>query len=232
MRSVPTLSSHLVVRALTGLALLAAAAGAPAAAQQVIYTERITGGDLPARVEHLWALGPTMRAATVVGGHPIVTLVIGDRYVMYDAAVGSGISIARHPGSIAGDETRGRPFGNELDFILEMGAEKVGEEKLAGRSCDLYRVSHDRGKIEVCAAQDELRLPLVRRNWLKATGNRAETRYLEWVRNMAAAPNFFEPDPRITIEAMTYEEFRTRSAGGQAVGPAPVLYPELLHAKR
>jgi hypothetical protein len=231
MRCASSHSRSPLIRTLAGLILLAAAAAAPASAQQVIYTERITGGDLPARVEHLWALGPTMRASTVVGGHPIVTLVIGDRYIMYDAAVGAGISIARHPDSIAGDATRPRPFGNELDFILEMGAEKVGEEKLAGRSCDLYKVTHERGKIEVCAAQDEARLPLVRRNWSKATGNRAETRYLEWVRNMAAAPNFFEPDPRITIEAMTYEEFRTRSAAGESVGPAPVLYPELLHAQ-
>lgn len=219
-------------RLLAALALLAAASAAPAAAQQTIYTERITGGDLPARVEHLWARGPVMRASTVVSGHPVVTIVNADRYVMYDSATGFGISIARHPDSIAGDASRKRPFGNELEIVLAMGGELVKEEKLSGRTCELYRATHERGKIEVCVAKEEPRLPLVRRNWVSATGNRAETRYLEWVRNLAVVPNFFEPDPRITIEAMTYEEFRTRVAAKETVGPAPVLYPELLHPKR
>ncbi len=57
------------------------------------------------------------------------------------------------------------------------------------------------------------------------------TRHLGWVRDYIQIPDpFFEPDPRYTMEYMSYQEFQKRKAKGPK-GMLPVLFPELLSGR-
>lgn len=205
---------------------------APALAEQgeplVWYAERISTGDAPVRIEHFWSKGPRLRSETVFLGHPIVTIVSGERYMVIDRLNRSGVSIQRSPRAIREDVKRGRPFGNELEALLTSGGEKVRTEEMAGRPCDLYRMTDGEGRREVCVTQDELRLPLFRRVWLRESGQSAESRYLEWSRDLEIEDAFFEPDPGVTLEHITYEDY-VRRAPNERIGPAPPLHADLLH---
>ena len=59
-------------------AALALLLASPVVAQEIPdtwYAERIISGDTPPVVEHLWSKGSKLRAETVIGGQPILTLV-------------------------------------------------------------------------------------------------------------------------------------------------------------
>lgn len=228
---VPTPSSLLLLPLLAALGApgpAAAQEARPAGASNVWYAERISTGDAPVRVEHFWSKGKRLRAETVFLGHPIVTLVAGERYVMYDRLTRRGVSIQRSARAVQEDARRERPFGNELETLLAGGGEKVRTEDLAGRTCDLYRLTDGEGRREVCVTQDEVRLPLFRRVWLRQSGRSAESRYLEWSRELEVEDAFFEPEPDVTLEHFTYDEY-TRRAPNERIGPAPPLHAELLH---
>jgi len=214
-----------LVRVFSVLALVCAAGPA---AGQTWYAERITTGDAPVRVEHFWSQGPMLRSETVFSGHPIVTIVAGDRYMILDRLLRTGVSIGRSPKALALDATRGRPFGNELLVMIEGGAEKVRTEEMGGRTCDLYRLTNGEGRREICVTQDEERLPLVTRVWLRASSRRAESRYLEWSREIQVSEAFFRPEPDMVIEQISYDEYVARATKEQ-LGPAPPFHRELLH---
>lgn len=202
------------------LSLVAAAASA-----ETWHAERLTSGSGPPRVERLWSKGAWFRAEIVYGGHPLLTYVKGDRYVMVDAATGKGVSIQRSPKSIAADASRGRPFGNEQQLLEKLGGEKVKADAPEA-ACDLYRLTDQSGRREICVSTGAEKLPLYTKAWDRESGNESETRYLGWEKALDLSDDFFSPDPRIQLESVTYEAYAAKPSG-----PAPAMYPELLHGR-
>lgn len=217
-----------------GAALALLLVSAPVAAQETSSTwhaQRVTSGDTPLIVEYLWSKGPKQRAETVIGGHPIITLVNGERYIIIDRLANTGVSIQRSPTAIREDGTRSRPFGNEGAVLEAAGAEKVSTETIAGRSCDRYRLTNSEGRQEVCVSQDEKPLPLQLKVWKRASGKEAVTRYLDWTSALALPDEFFEPDSAVTLEHLSYDDY-LRRARKEQIGPAPPFFRDLLHGTR
>jgi hypothetical protein len=204
----------------------------PAAAQQDSWwTQRLTFGTGPALVENLWCKGRRMRAESVFDGHTIVTLVDEERYAIIDPMRGEGVSIARSQIAVGQDAGRGRPFGYEAENLLK-NAEKVGSEVRAGRDVDHYRITASDGdRSEVWVTQDELHLPMEELFRARDTGAKNQRIYLRWVQ--AAFPDsLFEPGDGVKLEKIAYEQYVERTRKGEAVGPAPPLYADLLHGRR
>jgi hypothetical protein len=206
---------------------------ASAASAQSWHAERLTTGAGAPRVERLWSKGAAMRAELVLGGHLVITYVKGDRYVVVDGLTGKGTSIQRNPKAIAEDAKRGRPFGSEQELLIAMGAEKVKTEGAGDGACDLYRITDQAGRREVCVTTDGEKLPLVVRGWDRKSGAESETRYIGWSKdlegkNVAIADSFFTPDPRIALESFTFEAFMAKAQAGENAAVAPILYPDLL----
>ncbi len=218
---------------LNRLALTIVALAALPASADSWHAERLTSGAGAPRVERLWSKGAALRAELVVGGHVVITYVKGDRYIVVDALTGKGTSIQRSAKAIAEDATRGRPFGTEQQSLTKIGAEKVKTEGAGEAACDLYRVTDQAGRREVCVSTGEEKLPLVVRAWDRQSGAESETRYIAWSKdlegkNVTIPESFFTPDPRITLESFTYEVFMAKAQAGESVAVAPILYPELL----
>ncbi len=207
---------------------------APALAQEAPgtwYAVRVISGDTPPVVEHLWSKGSKLRAETVIGGHPILTLVSGERYMTIDRLSNTGVSIQRSPRAIGEDARRARSFGNEASILQAAGGEKVSVEQVGGSECDLYRLTNSEGRQEVCVSRDEARLPVQLRVWSRKSGKEAVTRYLNWASGLALSDDFFQPDPGVALEHLTYDDY-VRRAGEEQIGPAPPLFRELLHGTR
>jgi hypothetical protein len=221
-------------RLATLVLLISLAAVLPGYAQEQAatwYAERITSGDTPVHVEHLWSRGPKLRAETVIGGRPIVTIVNGERYIMIDRVANTGVSIQRSPKAMAADAKRDRPFGNEWKVLEAAGGELVSTERIAGRTCDLYRLTNADGRREICVSQDEARLPLLLKVWSRASSREARTNYLDWTSHLAINDTFFEPDPSTSLEQLSYEDY-VRRASDEQIGPAPPFFRELLHGTK
>lgn len=218
---------------LTRLAPLLLGLVASAALADSWHAERITSGGGTPRVERLWSKGSALRAEIVFGGHSIITYVKGDRYIVVDALTGKGTSIQRSPKAIGEDAKRGRPFGAEQQLLVAAGAEKVKTEGSGEGACDLYRVTDQAGRREVCVSTGAEHLPLVVRAWDRKSGAESETRYLAWAKDLEGKDvvipdSFFSPDPRVALESVTYEAFLAKAQQGESAAVAPILYPELL----
>lgn len=208
--------------------LLLAAVAISAEGQTTWYAEKYAAGDAPVRVEHLWSRGSLFRSDAVVAGHTITTIIKGDQYIIIDQLLGTGVSITRAPEAAADQAAYPRPFGNELESLIEAGGEFIKVEDFGGNQCDLYRLTDSQGRREVCATKDEPKLPVLLRVWLRQSQRRIEARYLNWSYSMAIPEAFFDPDPRIALTKISYEEYVDRAAK-DLVLPAPPLYRELLH---
>jgi hypothetical protein len=165
-----------------------------------------------------------------VAGRPILTLVNGEFYTVIDELAGTGVAIRRSPAAIQADARRGRPFGREGDRLVAAGAEKVASETIMGRACDVYRATDPRGRREACLLQDAARLPLRAEEFDRARSATVQIRFLDWSRGFPVADAFFEPDPRVAIERVEYADYLARAPKGP-VGPAPVMYRDLLHGE-
>ena len=225
-RAVPVLGACLVLL----LPLVPLGTAVAAASADTWYAERFTAGETPVQVEHFWSKGARLRSETVIAGRKIVTIVNGERYTIIDDLAGTGVAIQRSAASIAGDAKRRRPFGNEAEQLIEAGAEKVGEHKIMGRACDLYRLTDRGGRRELCATSDEQRLPLEMKIWSRGSGSSAQVRYIDWATGIPIPDQFFQPDPRIELEYVPYEDYLKR-ARRELVGPAPPFYSDLLHGR-
>jgi hypothetical protein len=208
--------------------LVVLAAPSARAAEETWFVQKVTSGDSPLRVENFWSKGSRLRAHTVVAGRPILTLVNGEFYTVIDELAATGVAIRRSPAAIAADAKRGRPFGREGERLLAEGAEKVGRETIMGRDCDVYRLTTGGGRREACLLQDPPRVPVRAEEFDRARGATVQVRFLDWSRGFPVADAFFEPDPRIAIERVEYADYLERAPKGP-VGPAPVLYRDLLH---
>ncbi len=207
----------------------------PAAAQQDPahnwFATLVSQGDIPFQVTHFWSRGPRLRMELVVGDHRVVQIVNGETYFVLDAVLGRGVAIRRHPRALAADRPDRRPFGDELERLLEAGAEKIREERVAGKLADVYRLTEPGMRRTLWVSHDPPRLPIKLEVYNRSRGLTATHSYLSWTHPPALPDLFFEPDPRFEIEAVSYEAYVERSAS-EPVGPAPVLLPVLLHGPR
>jgi len=122
-----------------------AADSAPSAASagRTWHVSTYVSGPMGFRVIDYWSKGPWMRANTLVSGHPLTTIVHGERYVVFDAIRGEGLSIRRSPRALAEDATRGRPFGNDLAELIAKGGEKVEDLRFRGEDATVWRLTDD-----------------------------------------------------------------------------------------
>ena len=196
------------------------------------FGERITGGDTPLRVEYFWSKGRKLRSETVVQGYPITTLVSGEFYYVIDPIRRSGIGIRRSPAALKEDRDQPglRPFGNEADLFALKGAEKVRNETLDGRNMLVYRLTDESGRREIWVTDDKLHLPMRIDGFARSSGKHVRSDYVDWSRSIDLPDSFFEPDPGMEIERIEYDDYVKRAAEGP-VGPAPVLFRDLLHGK-
>lgn len=209
------------------------AAPAPAAdSRPTWYAQALARGEAGLNVTHFWSKGPMLRAETVVAGHKVVTIVVGDWYYAYDGLTGRGLAIRRDPAAVAKDATLARPFGNEYDAMLRQGAELVREEELVGRRTGVFRVTDGLGRRELWATLDEQHLPLRVEIYDRRTAQNRYTDYLNWLSQLAIPDAWFQPDATAQLEQLTLEEYLTRTSDRGPVGPVPVLYLDLLHVKR
>ena len=222
--------------ALTLLALwppLAHAQAAPPkpaapAGSETWYTEILLTGGVAPTIEHLWSKGPWMRSEVVVGGQPIVQLVKGNRYVIFNRIEREGIAIQRSPRAIENDAAGKRPFADDRDRIVAAGGERVGNQTIGGQDCEVYRITDGDGRRETCVTS--LGLPVHTEMWQRSSGKSTSANYLSWASHVPVPDGFFDTDPGITITEYGYDQYLTEVAKGP-VGPAPPLHSYLLHGK-
>jgi outer membrane lipoprotein-sorting protein len=179
---------------------------------------------------HFWSKGPLFRSEAVLAGRRIVTIVDREKYYIIDAVGHTGVALERSEAAIALDDTRRRPFANDLDRLLKEGGELVGSEEAGGRSVDIYRVTNQRGRRTIWVSTTNPPIPLRVETYDRASGTTGKVDYVNWLHNPAISDDFFKPDPRVRLDHFSYESYRKRLRLGP-VGPAPVLYRHLLHGE-
>jgi len=198
------------------------------AARETWHASAFVSGAMGLRVIDSWSKGFWMRAQTLIGGHPITTLVRGDRYVAYDALLGEGVSIRRAPQALAEDATRGRPFGQELEELIAEGGEKVEDLRFAGVDATLWRVTDSGRRREVWVRRRSPVLPLRVETFDRASAQTVAIDYANWADGIEIPDAFFDPPAGLELLELDYDAYLEASAKGP-VGSVPILYPDLLH---
>jgi hypothetical protein len=199
-----------------------------AAAEHVLtwFALTIAHSELGLNVAYFWSKGPKLRSETVIAGHRIVNIVNGPTYYAFDAVTRQGVAIGRAKAALAKDGPTRRPFGRELEIIVGQGGEKVGDEQLGGRTCERYRVTDEVGRREIWVTKDDLRLPVRVESYTRLTGKTIATEYVNWAADLAIDDGFFEPEPGIELQRLSFDQFAERRFA--PIGPVPVLYLDLL----
>jgi hypothetical protein len=197
------------------------------------YARSLVQSDAGIIVWDYWSRGRKLRAETIVGGTPILTFVSGEFYTIVDMVTQKGVAIRRSPDALAVDKSRPteRPFGREGDELIKKGAEFVRSENISDRPTRLYRFTEERGKSEVWLSDDKRKVPVRVIFSMRDTGAKATTDYIDWIGDLPLDDSFFDPDPRVELERVEYADYVTRSQTGP-VGPAPVLFGNLLHGDK
>ncbi len=180
------------------------------------------------RIIHYWSAGSSMRAETLIAGHPITTIVRDDRYVVMDRLSGKALDVERAPQAVKDDKGRLRPFGIELDEIRKAGAEKVEETKLSGVPVEVWRVTDDVGRRTVWVSKVAPRVPLRAETFVRGSSETIIFDYSNWSFDLEMPDAFFEIPSDFDVEELDYDEYEEMSGKGP-VGPGPILYPDLLH---
>jgi hypothetical protein len=185
-------------------------------------------GRIGLRVIDYWSQGPDMRARTLIAGHPITTLVRGDRYVVVDELTGRGVDIRRSKQALAADRRRTRPFAFELDELIADGGEKIENVKIGSIDAEIWRVTDGAGRRKIWLKADDPRVPLRVETFNRAAADTLDLDYTNWIFDLELPPQFFATPQGIAIERFEYEVFLERAGNGTAPN-LPVLYPDLLH---
>ncbi len=185
-------------------------------------------GRIGLRVIDYWSRGADMRARTLIGGHPITTLVRGERYVVLDELTGRGVDIRRSPQALAADQRRIRPFAFELDELIADGGEKIEDVQIGSISAEIWRVTDGAGRRKIWLKADEPRVPLRIETFNRAAADTLELDYTNWVFDLELPPQFFAIPQGMVVERFEYDEFLRRAGEGTAPN-LPILYPDLLH---
>jgi hypothetical protein len=180
------------------------------------------------RIIHHWSQGASMRAETLIAGHPITTIVHGDRYAVIDRLTGRGLEVARAPRSLAQDAGRLRPFAFEPDEIRAAGGELVETTKVSGVDVEIWRVSEDSGRRTAWVSRAEPKVPLRVETFVRGSSQTIRIDYSNWAFDLEIPAAFFAIPPGIEVDRMSYEDYGRRSQAGE-LGRLPVLYPDLLH---
>ncbi len=175
-------------------------------------------------VTYFWSKGAKMRAETVVAGQLIVTIVNGDTYYTYSPSGGGGLAVERAPQAIAADAKSGRPFGREVELLLDQGAEKVGEEMLRGRMCDIYRVTDSDGRRQVWATQGEPSVTSRIEIFRRASGTTQYLDYDQWLRGAPVADGFFEPHAGLELKRYSLSEYLLEATRDGTLGAIQFLH--------
>jgi hypothetical protein len=86
------------------------------------------------------------------------------------------------------------------------------------------------GRHEVWVTADDSALPIRIDSTDRESGVHIVTDYVDWLSAVELPAAFFDPDPRIQLERLEYDEYVQRATQGP-VGPAPVLFGDLLHGR-
>ena len=188
----------------------------------------LSHSDAGLNVAYFWSKGARLRAETVIAGRRVTTIVSGNTYYAYDAVGQNGIAVTRSPSAIAMDARGERPFGREFENLVAQGAERIRDEKVMGRDCEVFRLTDHWGRRELWVTKDKLRLPVriivYRRDNQKTT----TTDFVNWLTGLSIADGYFEPESSIALERLDFETYAKRSATGEPIGPVPILYTDLL----
>jgi len=219
--------------AIVGIAWLCAAVASaedrtPAPASPTWFSQVISHSDAGLNVSYFWSKGARLRAETVIAGRRVTTIVAGNTYYAYDAVSQNGIAIPRSPKAIAADAKGARPFGREFEKLKSQGAERVREEVVMGRECEVFRLTDQLGRRELWVTKDELRLPVRVIVYRRDTQKTTATDFVNWLTGLSIADAFFEPESSVAFERMDLDRYLQRSSTGEPVGPVPVLYTDLL----
>ena len=185
-------------------------------------------GRIGLRVIDYWSRGAEMRARTLIAGHPITTLVRGERYVVVDELTGRGVDIRRSKEALAADQRRIRPFAFELDDLIADGGEKVEDVRIGSIDAEIWRVTDGAGRRKIWLKANDPRVPLRVETFNRAAADTLELDYTNWIFDLALPPEFFAIPQGIVIERFEYDDF-LRRAGEGTTPNLPVLYPDLLH---
>lgn len=185
-------------------------------------------GRMGIRVIDYWSKGSEMRARTLIGGHPITTIVRGDRYVVLDELTGRGLDIRRSPKAMQDDATRVRPFAFELDEVLREGGEKIEDVKVGAMDGEIWRVSDSAGRRKIWVTTADPRVPLRVETFSRASAETIHLDYSGWVFDLELSAAFFAAPAHAALTTFEYDAYVTKSIEGP-VSPVPILYPDLLH---
>jgi hypothetical protein len=199
-----------------------------AAPVETWHATTFVSGAMGLRVIDYWSKGAALRAHTLIGGHPITTLVRGERYVVIDALRGEALSIRRAERARRQDATRGRPFGNELEELVAAGGERVEDTRIAGVDAALWRLTQGGQRRSVWVRRRHPVLPLRIELFDRASGQTVSTDYANWRQDLEIPDVFFEPPAGVSLRELDYEAYLAASLEGDA-GTLPILYPDLLH---
>ncbi len=192
------------------------------------HTTALVRGSMGVRVIDYWSKGSNMRARTLIGGHPITTIVRGDRYVVLDSLTGRGLDIRRSAVSIGGDAKRLRPFGFEFADLIRDGGEKIEDMKIGTMDAEIWRVTDKLGRRKLWVTAKEPRIPLRVETFDRATAEIVKVDYSNWAFDLDFANDFFATPTRFEIESFEYDDYVEKSLQG-AASPLPILYRDLLH---
>lgn len=202
------------------------AAESTTASPDTWHATTFVSGAMGFRVIRYWSKGQWMRAQTLIGGHPIVTIVRDGHYIGYDELAGTGVRIERAPQAIAEDRARPRPFGNDLDELKRQGADKVEETTRAGVEVEIWRKTDAAGRRKLWVTKSEPQLPMRLETFVRAGGDTITTEYSGWSKGLPIPDSFFEAPANVKLERLDYAAFLDAAAAGPV---GPVLYPDLLH---
>jgi len=192
------------------------------------FSQVIAQSETGLNVTYFWSKGAKLHAETVIAGRRITTLVSGNTYYAYDAVGQNGVAITRSPKAIAADARGQRPFGREFENLASQGAERVRDEEVMGRACEVFRLTDQLGRRELWVTKDKLRLPIRVLVYRRDTGRTMTTEFINWLTGLSIADGFFEPESSIALERLDFDTYLKRSSTGEPIGPVPVLYTDLL----
>jgi outer membrane lipoprotein-sorting protein len=180
------------------------------------------------RIIHYWSSGSSMRAETLIGGHPITTIIRGDRYIAFDRLMGKALDVERSPAAVAQDQGRVRPFAIELEDLKRAGGEKIEETTMSGVPVEVWRLTDETGRRTVWVSKKEPFIPIRAETFVRGSSQTLIFDYSNWGFDLEIPDSFFTLPSDVEVVRFGYAEFERRSAK-EPVGVAPILYPDLLH---
>ena len=105
----------------------------------------------------------------------------------------------------------------------------MGTEAIHGRESEVFRLTNSTGRRTVWVAMDEPRVPIRVETFDRRSGRKEVVEYVDWLRGLVIADEFFEPSANTQMMSLDYLEYARAVLKGP-VGPVPVLYRRFLQA--